>query len=61
MDSKEQIEIALRASQIAKTMLELLEVRGTQSARLRVSLAAKQFNELVASIDRIEAKESPKG
>ena len=56
MGNAEHIEIAIRAAQIAKSVLALMEDSGITVARLRLAQAAKQFNELNALLAKIEAK-----
>ena len=52
----EHIEIAIRAAQIAKSVLALMEDSGYAVARLRLATAAGQFNDLNALLANIEAK-----
>jgi hypothetical protein len=56
MQNAEHIEIAIRAAVIAKSVLELLEDHGIHATRLRLAMAAKQFNELNALLAKIEAR-----
>lgn len=56
MQDVEHIEVAIRAAQIAKSVLELLEDHGIHATRLRLAMAAKQFNELNALLAKVEAR-----
>ena len=61
MQNAEHIEVAIRAAQIAKSVLELLEDHGIHATRLRLAMAAKQFNELNALLAKIEARANTGG
>ena len=61
MRSAEHVEIAIRAAQIAKSVLALMEDSGITVARLRLAQAAKQFNHLNALLAKIEANANATG
>ena len=56
MESKDSIEMALRAAMIAKSVLGLLDTRDLTVAKLITEEAVRKLNELHGVILRLEYK-----
>jgi hypothetical protein len=56
MTNAERVEVAIRAAQIAKCVLALLEDHGIHATRLHLAIAARQFNDLNAVLVRIQSR-----
>lgn len=59
LDSRSQIELALRSGRLAKTALELHEVYSMPVARHVVSQLNEQVAEIKAFIEKIEQAQVP--
>jgi hypothetical protein len=57
MEGHDRVEVTIRAAQIAKTVLGLLEVTSVQGAYLRMAEVARQCGEMHECLARIEAFE----
>ena len=57
MTSAEQIEVAIRAGQLAKSVLAVTDTRASAVARMVLASAAAQFNDLNKLLAKIEVAE----
>ena len=55
MDSRKQIELAIRAGKLAKASLELTECHGAEVARLMFIQAVKELKEIDRLIESMGA------
>lgn len=60
MTSAENIETTIRAAMIAKSVLEIMNARDVNLARLHLTKAAKEFNELNRFLAKLQVKYNAK-